>query len=104
MKKALLSSMVVGMCVFTPYSFAMTTLNDEELSDVEGQALLSMEVQRGYNQADDLGTNYDQSNISFYKLGLEAEMEINTNIKSYNLVVEVLMVRQAVILILIILL
>ncbi|ENW87314.1 MULTISPECIES: hypothetical protein [Acinetobacter] len=85
MKKALLSSMVVGMCVFTPYSFAMTTLNDEELSDVEGQALLSMEVQRGYNQADDLGTNYDQSNISFYKLGLEAEMEINTNIKKLQL-------------------
>src|SRR5690606_8448378 len=85
MKKALLSSMVVGMCVFTPYSFAMTTLNDEELSDVKGQALLSMEVQRGYNQADDLGTNYDQSNISFYKLGLEAEMEINTNIKKLQL-------------------
>ncbi|WP_267313840.1 hypothetical protein [Acinetobacter lwoffii] len=38
-----------------------------------------MEVQSGFNQMDNLGATYDQSNISFYKLGLEAEMEINTN-------------------------
>ena len=63
----------------------MTTLNDEELSGVDGQALLSMEVQKGYNQVDNSNKTYDQSNISFYKLGLEAEMEINANIKKLQL-------------------
>ncbi|OAL78190.1 hypothetical protein [Acinetobacter sp. SFA] len=85
MKKILLNSLVVAMCAITQQSFAMTSLNDEELSTVEGQALLSMEVQKGFKQIDNLGNNYDQSNISFYKLGLEAEMEINTNIKKLQL-------------------
>jgi hypothetical protein len=85
MKKILLNSLALAMCVITQQSFAMTSLNDEELSNVDGQALLSMEVQKGFNQADNLGNTYDQSNISFYKLGLEAEMEINTNIKKLQL-------------------
>src|SRR5690606_40215087 len=58
---------------------------DQELSEVNGQALLSMEVQTGFSQVDNLGGTYDQSNISFYKLGLEAEMEINANIKKLRL-------------------
>ena len=85
MKKTLLNSLVVAMCAFTQHGFAMTTLNDEELSGVDGQALLSMEVQKGYNQVDNSNKTYDQSNISFYKLGLEAEMEINANIKKLQL-------------------
>ena len=44
-----------------------------------------MEVQAGFNQVDNLGEAYDQRNISFYKLGLEAEMEINANIKKLQL-------------------
>ena len=46
---------------------ALTSLEDQELSEVNGQALLSMEVQSGFNQMDNLGATYDQSNISFYK-------------------------------------
>ncbi|WP_179992637.1 MULTISPECIES: hypothetical protein [unclassified Acinetobacter] len=85
MKKIILNSLIVSTCAFIQHGFAMTALNDTELSKIEGQALLSMEVQQGYKQVDNLNNTYDQSNVSFYKLGLEAEMEVNANIKKLQL-------------------
>ena len=85
MKKIILKSLVVAMMGLSGQVSALTSLEDQELSEVNGQALLSMEVQSGFNQMDNLGATYDQSNISFYKLGLEAEMEINANIKKLQL-------------------
>ncbi|ANF82334.1 hypothetical protein A3K93_09120 [Acinetobacter sp. NCu2D-2] len=77
--------MLIALCCSGTYNFAMMPLNDKELSFIDGQALLSMEVQKGFNQNDAIGNTYNQSNLSFYKLGLEAEMEINTNIKKLQL-------------------
>ncbi len=85
MKKIILKSLVAAMVGMSSQVFALTSLEDQELSKINGQALLSMEVQTGINQVDNLGATYDQRNISFYKLGLEAEMEINANIKKLQL-------------------
>lgn len=85
MKKIILKSLVAAMVGLSGHVSALTSLEDQELSNINGQALLSMEVQAGFNQVDNLGEAYDQRNISFYKLGLEAEMEINANIKKLQL-------------------
>lgn len=85
MKKIILKGLVVAMMGASGQVWALSSLEDRELSEINGQALLSMEVQSGFNQVDNLGAAYDQRNISFYKLGLEAEMEINTNIKKLQL-------------------
>lgn len=63
----------------------MTALNDEELSEVEGQALMNLEYTAGSNGTDSLGQSYTQSNLGFYKLGLSAEIELNANIKKLQL-------------------
>lgn len=85
MKKIILKSLVAAMVGLSGHVSALTSLEDQELSNINGQALLSMEVQAGFNQVDNLGEAYDRRNISFYKLGLEAEMEINANIKKLQL-------------------
>lgn len=85
MKKIILKSLAAAMVGLSGHVSALTSLEDQELSNINGQALLSMEVQAGFNQVDNLGEAYDQRNISFYKLGLEAEMEINANIKKLQL-------------------
>lgn len=69
----------------TTMTYAMTSLDDQALSKVDGQALLNLEYLQGSNQTDALGVNYNQSNIGFYKLGLNAEMELNANIKKLQL-------------------
>ena len=66
-------------------SYAMTALNDEELSEVEGQSLMNLEFQQGTNTTDAQGKTYNQSNIGFYKLALSAELELNANIKKLQL-------------------
>ena len=65
MNKIILKSIVVTMLGLSGQVFALTSLEDQELSEVNGQALLSMEVQTGFNQVDNLGGTYDQSNLSF---------------------------------------
>lgn len=85
MKAIIKISILVAIYSVVTQNSAMTTLSDQELSSVEGQALLSMEVQKGFTQSDAIGNSYNQSNLSFYKLGLEAEMEINVNIKKLQL-------------------
>lgn len=76
MKKIILATiaalvLVLGM---TKMSYAMTTLDDESLSDVTGQALFSLVKETDSTQG-----------LDFFKLGLQAELSLNTNIKSLQL-------------------
>ncbi|MCL6246409.1 hypothetical protein M5F00_00740 [Acinetobacter sp. ANC 4945] len=85
MKKKLITSLIYSTFALSSLSHAMTALDDQELSNIDGQALLSMEYTQGYSAVDNNGQNIDQSNVGFYKLGLEAEMELNANIKKLQL-------------------
>lgn len=59
----------------------MYTLNDEELADVKGQALFNL----SYLAPNQAGNNEPGTNIGFYKLGIEAEVELNANINKLQL-------------------
>ena len=85
MKKTIISSVVFAVLNMSQHCFAMTALDDQELSNADGQALLSMEIKQGSNQVDDLGQAINQNGYTFYKLGLEAEMELNANIRKLQL-------------------
>lgn len=68
-------------------SFAETlkAMTDEQLSDTTGQALMSL-TYIAPSDSNNLMTKYSNgSNIGFYKLGLEAEMDLNANIRSLQL-------------------
>ena len=84
MNKSLISILITATLGFSQ-SYAMTALNDEELSEVEGQALMNLEYTAGSNGTDSLGQSYTQSDLGFYKLGLSAEIELNANIKKLQL-------------------
>lgn len=84
MNKSLISVLITATLGLSQ-SYAMTALNDEELSEVEGQALMNLEYTAGSNGTDSLGQSYTQSNLGFYKLGLSAEIELNANIKKLQL-------------------
>lgn len=60
---------------------ALQPLTDTELSDVNGQALMSM----SYIAPNDAANKMSGQGVGFYKLGLEAEMELNANIKKLQL-------------------
>ncbi|MEG1856768.1 MAG: hypothetical protein RR231_14885 [Acinetobacter sp.] len=85
MKKTIIASIAASALSLTTMTHAMTSLDDQELSKVDGQALLNLEYLQGSNQTDASGVNYNQTNIGFYKLGLNAEMELNANIKKLQL-------------------
>lgn len=84
MNKSLISILITATLGLSQ-SYAMTALNDEELSEVEGQSLMNLEFQQGTNTTDAQGKTYNQSNIGFYKLALSAELELNANIKKLQL-------------------
>ena len=84
MNKSLISILITATLGLSQ-SYAMTALNDEELSEVEGQSLMNLEFQQGTNTTDAQGKTYNQSNIGFYKLALSAELELNANIKRLQL-------------------
>lgn len=70
-----LASLILSLSLFSS-AFAMTALQDEEMSTVTGQALLQMGAQ--------IGTGLS-SDITFYKAGLDAEVAINMNIEKLQL-------------------
>lgn len=77
MKKIiLLSVLLVSQSVC-----AMSTMSDDELSDTNGQALFNL----SYLAPTDAGNNESANNIGFYKLGIEAEIAANLNIKKLQL-------------------
>lgn len=55
------------------------SLSDAELSQVQGQALLN------FTKDSYVYTNASNEKLNFFKLGLNAEMELNSNIKSLQL-------------------
>lgn len=59
----------------------MAELTESEMSDEVGQALLSM----AYTAPSGLGVGASYSDFGYYKLGLEAKMELNVNIRSLQL-------------------
>lgn len=63
----------VFMCSFFSGVGAMTSMSDDQLSEVTGQALMQMGKQAG------------PDNLTFYKAGLDAEVELNMNIEKLQL-------------------
>lgn len=76
---------VTGLLTTPIMSFAyegkLQQLNDSELSEVNGQALLSL----SYIDPNDSANTMKGQGVGFYKLGLEAELELNANIKKLQL-------------------
>ncbi|MGY5392196.1 hypothetical protein [Acinetobacter sp. NigerLNRRAM0016] len=85
MKTKLLLSILLATAVTPVMAKSLQSLSDQELSAVSGQALLTLQYLQGTSQIDSTGTTYNQSNIGFYKLGLEAVMELNANINKLAL-------------------
>lgn len=80
-KKTLLAS-ALSMAAYPIISMAsMDEMSDTELSNEVGQALLSM----GYTAPSGSGTGATTSDYAYYKLGLEAKMELNLNIRNLQL-------------------
>ena len=79
MKTKLLLSILLATAITPVMAKSLQSLSDQELSDVSGQALLTLQYLQGTTQTDQKGDTYNQSNIGFYKLGLEAVMELNAN-------------------------
>ncbi|AXY59450.1 hypothetical protein [Acinetobacter sp. WCHAc010052] len=84
MKKALLACCMA----ISGYSYAdistgtgLIGLSDSELSQVEGAALFKLE----YTAPAQAHSTMKSQNIGFYKLGLDAVVELNANIKSLKL-------------------
>ncbi|WP_347473987.1 hypothetical protein ABEF90_11395 [Acinetobacter thermotolerans] len=74
MKKIMLKTLAISMFGLIGTTHAMTALNDQELSHVDGQALLNLQ------------NSYDSGQgINFSKLSVQALMELNANIKSLQL-------------------
>lgn len=67
--------------VLSPAVWAMSELSDAELAEVDGQALFNL----SYLSPSDTGNYESANNIGFYKLGVEAEIAANLNIKKLQL-------------------
>nr|WP_174505410.1 hypothetical protein [Acinetobacter sp. Marseille-Q1620] len=74
-----------SISLVSAHSFAeahgMKKLNDSELAEVQGQALMSL----SYLAPTDSANKMQGQGIGFYKLGMEAELELNANIKKLQL-------------------
>lgn len=66
------------LTLLSPHVWSMQALTDGELSNLTGQTLLTMSFINS-------GGSNPNTNIGFYKLGLEAKIEINANIKKLQL-------------------
>lgn len=76
-----------AFAVFNVYAEPTTlkSMSDEQLSETTGQALMSL-AYLAPNDSSNLMSKYSSgSNVGFYKLGLEAEMDLNANIKNLQL-------------------
>lgn len=78
MKKLLLPALIC--CIYSgAHATGFKSLSDTELAKVDGQALLNFSKD-AYSY-----TTAGSETVNFFKLGLDAEMELNTNIKSLQL-------------------
>lgn len=80
MKKTIIASMAVSALSLTTMSHAMTSLDDHDLSQVSGQALLNLQNISGVSSG-----SMNQSNMGFYRLSLEGQLSLNANIKKLQL-------------------
>ena len=81
-KQAILPSLLLFVSVCSSvHAIDLIELNDRELSNVNGQALMSL----SYLSPTDTNNNNTGKNLGFYKLGMEAEIELNMNIKKLQL-------------------
>ena len=74
MKKILLKGLVASAFSVSSMSYAMTHLDDDSLANVTGQALFSLVKEKDSTQG-----------LDFFKLAMQAELSLNTNIKSLQL-------------------
>ncbi|MCB1659408.1 MAG: hypothetical protein KDI39_14410, partial [Pseudomonadales bacterium] len=81
MKKIICAAAMLGGFVLSPAVWAMSELSDAELAEVDGQALFNL----SYLSPSDTGNYESANNIGFYKLGVEAEIAANLNIKKLQL-------------------
>ncbi len=63
-------------------SEGLQSLSDSEMSATTGQALMSLSYISPTDSANLMRNISGSNNIGFYKLGLEAELELNANIKN----------------------
>jgi len=71
--------------VITSHAGALQPMTDQQLSNITGQALMSLSY-IAPNDAANLETKrVSNSNIGFYKLGMEADLSLNANIKKLQL-------------------
>ena len=72
--------MAVSALSLTTMSHAMTSLDDHDLSQISGQALLNLQNISGVSSG-----SMNQSNMGFYRLSLEGQLSLNANIKKLQL-------------------
>lgn len=82
-------SLIIPLCIAHNMSYAQSAmdlqrLTDTELSAVNGQALMSLSYLAPNDNANPM-KNITNNNVGFYKLGLEAEIQLNTNIANVQL-------------------
>lgn len=80
-KKTLLASALSMMAYPVIGMAGMVELSESEMSNEVGQALLSM----AYTAPSGSGTGANYTDYAYHKLGLEAKMELNLNIRSLQL-------------------
>ena len=75
-----------GLGISTAQAATLQALTDEQLSEMTGLALMSLSY-TSPTDASNLESKRDggAKNIGFYKLGLEADLELNVNIKKLQL-------------------
>ncbi len=82
-KHSIYTSILIS-CICAPsFTNAMEALSDDQLSKVDGQALLNLTYTQGTDLSGSGGIN--QSNLGFYRLGLEAQIALNANINKLQL-------------------
>ncbi|HRH92785.1 MAG TPA: hypothetical protein PLW01_12885 [Agitococcus sp.] len=80
MKKIIIAASLSSLCSAQTL-WAMTALTDEELATVDGQALMNL----SYIAPGDAANFETANSIGFYKLGFEAKVEANLNLKKLQL-------------------
>ncbi|NUF15246.1 hypothetical protein [Acinetobacter lactucae] len=75
-----------SLCFSSAYAAStLVPMSDAELSATRGQALMSMSYVAPTDSANLEKLRDSNSNVGFYKLGLDADLELNANIKKLQL-------------------
>ena len=75
-----------SLCFSSAYAAStLVPMSDSELSATRGQALMSMSYIAPTDSANLEKLRDNNSNVGFYKLGLDADLELNANIKRLQL-------------------